>query len=56
MPLGVNTRAYAAVTNAPQFWHSGIRSGYLLAGYKIVGDYYLIVQGRYRRLSPIADR
>jgi len=23
-PRGVNTRAYAFVTNEPQFWHSGI--------------------------------
>jgi hypothetical protein len=23
-PFGVNTRAYAFVTKAPQFWHSGI--------------------------------
>ena len=24
VPFGVNTLAYAAVTNAPQFWHSGM--------------------------------
>ena len=24
IPFGVKTLAYAAVTNAPQFWHSGM--------------------------------
>jgi len=27
IPFGVKTRAYAAVTNVPQFWHSGISNG-----------------------------